>query len=281
MFSCESEESVDYKGVDRDPSEHAIDVYFQENFQDKYGCAVRWQWVDKYVDIDYVVTPAKQDVVIPTGEMIMSFWIEPFMTLSKEGGDFIRDNFPPEIVFLGTDIRDTKGTIILGYAEGGVRITLTGLNKFDLHDDAWLIQQLETMHHEFTHIVNQKYPMPEDYKGVTPDNYTSTSWSDIYTKVDGDHDKADEVAIALGMVSPYGTSSFGEDFAEIVSKYLLMDEMVFAAKYLTPNEAKPELDEGKAWIATKLDITRKYYQSTFGIDIDKLRDIIQTRLNHR
>lgn len=94
--SCQDDENKAYVPEKVDLSTDEIDVYFQENFQDKYRCAIRWKWVDRYVDISYIVAPAMRKVVVPTGEMLRRFWIEPFILESKASADFIRDHFLPK-----------------------------------------------------------------------------------------------------------------------------------------------------------------------------------------
>ena len=272
LLSCnEKEENVDYNGKSEALSTDPIDIYFQDNFQDKYNCAIRWRWIENYIGIEYLVAPAKRDVAIPTGEMLVNFWIEPYIELGRAGGDFIRNNFPPEIVFIGSELRNADGTVTLGYAEAGVRITLTELNQFDLSNKAWIIRQLETIHHEFTHTIHQKYNMPTGFNEVTPDNYTANSWVNV--------DESKKEHIIRGMVSAYGTNSEFEDLCEIVAKFLLTDPEIFEATFITPVAGETELNKGKAFIAAKLEIVKAYYQQNFSIDIIKLRDIIVYRLN--
>ena len=181
FMSCSDDESTNYVPESKELSADEIDVYFQENFQEKYGSTVRWQWIDKYVDINYIVAPAMRKVLIPTGEMIRRFWIEPFILESKASGEFIRKHFPPEIVCVGSELRNADGTRTLGYADAGVRITLTELNYFDLTNREWVIQQLHTMHHEFSHIIHQTYKMPNGFNKITEDTYTGQAWKDINT----------------------------------------------------------------------------------------------------
>lgn len=290
--ACEKDDAVEYKKENTSLSEDEIDRYFQENFQDKYGCAIRWKWVDRYVDISYVVAPTKRSVLIQVGEMIKTFWIEPFLLESKESGEFIRKHFPPEIVCIGSPLRNADGSVTLGYADSGVRITLTELNFYDLSDRDWVIQQLHTIHHEFTHIVHQLYNMPMGFNEVTPNNYTGQAWSDIYTVAEMElinqglsptremvDALAEEMSIAKGMLTPYGTSTEFEDISEFVSLYLLTNPTEFDKKFLLADLAKPHLNEGKGFIGKKLDIVKDYYKNKFNINLTSLRDIIQQRLN--
>lgn len=268
FLSCSDDEKANYEKEEIVELTDSIDVYFKAHFEDKYNCAVRWRWIDKYVSIDYMVTPANREVLIPVGKMIERFWIEPFLLVSKGGGDFIRSHFPPEIICVGSKLLQSNGTEVLGYAEAGVRITLVKLDDYDLSDMDWVRGQLNTMHHEFTHIIHQTYNLPVGYKEVNP-AYTGNSWNNL---------KDDEAAIRLGMVTRYGTTNEHEDFCELVAKFLLTEKLKFEQTYLNADPAKPGLDAGKAFIAKKLELTKAYYKEKFDIDLDKLRDIIQERL---
>ena len=293
FMSCSDDESTNYVPESKELSADEIDVYFQENFQEKYGSTVRWQWIDKYVDINYIVAPAMRKVLIPTGEMIRRFWIEPFILESKASGEFIRKHFPPEIVCVGSELRNADGTRTLGYADAGVRITLTELNYFDLTNREWVIQQLHTMHHEFSHIIHQTYKMPNGFNKSTEDTYTGQAWKDINTNAQAEliekgisspttHEidsVAQNMAIQRGMLTPYGTSSEFEDFAEFVSLYLLTEPAVFEETYIASDPKRTFLDEGKANIDKKLALVKEYYVSNFSIDLTHLREIILQRLN--
>lgn len=293
LTACHDEEAVTYTPDKVAYSTDEIDTYFQENFQEKYGCAVRWKWVDNYVETSYVVAPTMRQFLIPTGEMIRRFWIEPFLLESKESGDFIRKHFPPEIVCVGSELRNPDGTRTLGYADAGVRITLTELNFFDLSNKAWITQQLHTIHHEFSHIIHQTYNLPNGFNKISELNYTGQAWDDIYSKAsieltgkgikDPTQQQTDSVAqnmaIMRGMLTPYGTSSEFEDFAEIVSIFLLTDPVEFEKTYLYSDPKRPFLDNGKAMIQEKLTLVKEYYKSNFAITLPHLRDIILQRLN--
>lgn len=135
--------------------------------------------------------------------------------------------------------------------------------------------------------------MPSGFNKITEENYTGQAWDDIYTNAKSDlissgikdptpeqtDSLSQEKAIMRGMLTPYGTSSEFEDFAEIVSIYLLTDPTEFNATYLIPDPKKPYLDKGKVFIDKKLVMVKEYYWSNFSIDLSHLRDIIRQRLN--
>ena len=194
---------------------------------------------------------------------------------------------------VGSELRNADGTRTLGYADAGVRITLTELNYFDLTNREWVIQQLHTMHHEFSHIIHQTYKMPNGFNKITEDTYTGQAWKDINTNAQAEliekgisspttHEidsVAQNMAIQRGMLTPYGTSSEFEDFAEFVSLYLLTEPAVFEETYIASDPKRTFLDEGKANIDKKLALVKEYYVSNFSIDLTHLREIILQRLN--
>jgi len=227
--SCSKEDDLKYEKREIAPSTDPIDVFLQENFLDKYNCAIRWRWDDKFVSTDYYVTPTMREIVIPVAKMIEWFWVDPYKQTSKGGEDFIVKNFPPEIVFIGSDILNANGTTTLGFAEAGVRITLSELDNYDLKNIEWLKGQLHTIHHEFTHIVHQQYKLPAGYEKITG-SYSGNSWVSLY----------EDDAIMMGCVTPYGTNNEFEDFCELISTFLISEKDAFAEKFTSKTEEEIE-----------------------------------------
>lgn len=270
LLSCSNEDITPYQREPEVELTDEVDKWFYENLQQPYNCVVRWKWDDNYVSINYYVTPPRKDIMIPVGEMIKTFWVEPF--IEAGGEDFIIEHFPPEIVCVGSPLYNSDGTITAGYADSGVRITLTELNNYDLHDESWVLSQLQTIHHEFTHIVHQRHGLPEGWEVLSEEFYTGNSWINL----------EEDEAIARGMVSNYATSSKYEDFADFVGIFLTTDETTFTSKYLTlMDETSSDYDglnAGREILLTKYDLMINYYKSNFGIDIVELRDIILQRM---
>ncbi len=267
LTSCHKEETPVYVPDPVEELTDEIDKWFYDNFQKPYNCVIRWKWDDNFVASSYRVTPPKRDVMIPVGNVVLDYWVEPF--LQKGGEKFIKEHFPPEIICVGSPLLNPDGTETQGYAEAGVRITLTNLNNYSPRNREWLHQQLSVIHHEFTHIIHQKHGLPMGYEYISPESYTANAWIN----------KAPEEAIALGMVTPYGSSDKYEDFCELVSHYLMYSESDFTKMFITPVSPDDGTNAGRAIIAQKLKLTLEYYKSNFGIDLSDLRDYIQTRLN--
>jgi len=307
FFSCQDDDEAEYKPEIVEESNDPIAVYFRENFLNTYGTAVRWFWEDKYVDDSKRVTPALRDVCIPMGEFILDFWVAPF-EISQDGITFMKDHFPPEIVFVGSPMYNSDGqSITLGYADAGARITFTQVNELDLKNENWILMQLRTAQHEYGHIIHQRHNLPNGYKEVSPKNYKSNNWLNLAGDVQASSPRISREAISLGMVSNYGTSDVQEDFCELLSIYITSDETAFEARYIThePEVQYPQLDEsgnpvldeegnpimldpaddaadmnaGRDLIAIKLKLIKDYYMSNFNINLDLVRDKTMKTIN--
>lgn len=267
-----SEESIDAPIITYELSKDPIDIYIRENFTEEYNIAVRYKYVDRYVEGDKRVVPTDRELVVPMLNFLNDFWIEPFLAVDN-GEKFFRRYVPKEIVFIGSPIYNSDGTITLGTADAGARITITQVNKIDTDDDAWVFLQLNTIYHEFAHIMHQNFKLPTGWEQISPRGYTSPgSW---YTLSDND-------ALKRGFVSPYATSSFNEDFAETVA-FILFDPN-FDEKYLMTEAGCTtvectERNAGRAMILDKYTAIKTHYKQHTGIDLLEVRAIIQDKLN--
>lgn len=84
------------------------------------------------------------------------------------------------------------------------------------------------------------------------------------------------------MVSPYATSAFAEDFAEIFSFYLSAtdEELDYYFNQQPVNSAQDvDLNKGRALLMTKLNILVKFLDG-IGMDIDKIREDLQNKLDN-
>ncbi|HNP18834.1 MAG TPA: putative zinc-binding metallopeptidase [Fulvivirga sp.] len=249
----------------------ALDIYIQEHFTDRYGMAIRYRFVDRFVKPGERVAPPKLSVVRPMLDFIDEFWIAPFLEVTN-GKVFFENHVPAEIVFLGGLIYNNDGTVTLGTADAGAQITFTNVNAIDLNDLEWRDQQLHTVYHEFAHIVHQRYKLPAAFETIAASGYTSAgSWFNL----------TDTQAIERGFVSPYATSSPNEDFAETVAFYLFYTDFFedFINQESDCQSANCEnLNAGKALIQKKLSAISEHYKKVTGIDLDDLRAAVQAKL---
>jgi substrate import-associated zinc metallohydrolase lipoprotein len=267
---CYDDEKISLPVKSYSPSEDELDQYIQENYTDEYGVAVRYKFVDRYVDPNKRVTPPELEVVKPMLDFLTDFWIEPFLE-AENGEDFFRRYVPAEVIFIGSAIFNSDGTITLGVADAGARITLTEVNIIDTEDEEWIFRQLGTIYHEFAHIMHQRYNLPPNWKQISPEGYTSSgSWYNL----------TDEEALQRGFVSPYATSSFNEDFAELVAFLLYHPD--FYTIYMedepcttTDCEAR---NSGRAKLRTKYNAILNHYKQNTGVDLLEVRKLVQEKL---
>lgn len=248
-----------------------LDEYIDVNFTQKYGMAIRYKFVDNYVQPGQRVSPPRLEVVRPMLDFIEEYWINPYKEV-ENGNKFFRNHVPAEIIFLGGLIFNNDGTVTLGTADAGAQITFTNVNAIDVNDEDWRTLQLQTVYHEFAHTVHQRYKLPNAFETIAPEGYTGPgSWFVLN----------DEEALQRGFVSPYSTSSPNEDFAETVSFYLFDPD--FQDNFITqePNCETDECvsrNEGKQKIADKLSLIIDHYDNVTGVKLEDLRNAIQSRL---
>lgn len=269
--SCYEEEKLNVPVRTTEVSEDEIDQYINQNFTLEFGVAVRYKFVDRYVDPTKRVTPPKRAVVEPMLNFLFDFWIEPYLNI-ENGETFFRDHVPAEVVLIGSSIYNEDGTVTLGTADAGARITLTEVNDVNVNNKAWVLRQLGTIYHEFAHIVHQKYNLPPNFDKISPDGYTSSgSWYNL----------TNAEALERGFVSPYATSSYNEDFAEFVA-FLLFDENFYETYIEDEPCGTPEClarNEGRERLRQKYNSIITHYKQYTGVDLLQLRANIQEKLN--
>lgn len=249
-----------------------LDIYIQEHFTDTYGIAVRYKYVDRYVEGDKRVVPPKREVVQPMLDFLTDLWIDPFIDV-ENGEKFFKRFVPAEVVLIGSPIYNNDGTITLGTADAGARITLTVVNDIDENNQEWVFQQLHTIYHEFAHIMHQNFNLPPNWEQISPQGYTSAgSWYNL----------SDEEALERGFVSNYATSSFNEDFAETVA-FILFDPNFYSNYTVDETNcttaACEERNDGRAKIRQKYNAVITHYQQNTGVNLLDVRAIVQDKLN--
>jgi substrate import-associated zinc metallohydrolase lipoprotein len=270
VTSCYPDESVEAPVKTQPSSEEPLDQYIQANFINEYGVAVRYKYVDRYVDQTKRVAPPRLEVVQPMLDFLTEFWIQPFTNVPN-GNAFFRAHVPAEVIFIGSTIYNADGTVTLGTADAGARITLTEVNFIDRTDDDWIFRQLGTIYHEFAHIMHQRYNLPPNWQEISPQGYTSLgSWYNL----------TDDEALERGFVSPYGTSTFNEDFAELVAFLLFRRDFYdrFINDEVCTTSDCVARNEGRARLRRKYNAVLAHYKTNTGVDLLSVRALIQAKL---
>lgn len=271
--SCNKDEMSSESIITVDKVEYTpFDLWLNKYFVDTYNIQFKYRYEAIEADYNYYTVPADYDNSIILAHLVKYLCLEAYDAVG--GIEFTRANFPKMIFCIGDYEYKNNGTIVLGTAEGGRKILLTGVNYLDgyVNDISMLNKYyFKTIHHEFTHILNQTKDMPTSYQFVTPADYVADEWnSDQFKKAVTEDGKG---YLQKGFISAYSQHSYGEDFAEILSIYLCYPSETWEEWF---EQADSNGAGGSQLIKAKLQLVKDYMAQSWGIDLDKLRATVQT-----
>ncbi len=264
LVSC-SEDDLNAESVITIDKKQAndFDKWLTANFVNPYNLEFKYRYEYKETDADYYTIPAELNQAIEMAHLVKYLCLESYDEVA--GIDFTRNYFPKMIFTIGEWEYRNNGTIILGTAESGKKILLTGVNYLDTYKSspaALNHYYFKTIHHEFTHILNQTKEYSAEFKLITGNSYVADSWSKEPFNVG---------YLERGFISDYAQHSDTEDFAEMMSLYVTNSKEQW-------DEWMAEAGEnGAPLLQAKLDIVKSYMKDSWGIDMDKLRDTILRR----
>ena len=332
-----------------DPSSHSykFDKWLNQNFLTPYNLEFCYKMEDVETDMNYNLVPATYQNAMDLALLTKYLWFDAYDELA--GPEFLKANAPRKIHLIGSPAYNPEtGTMILGLAEGGIKVSLFRVNSMSVTDFNQLNEYyFKTMHHEFSHILHQKKSYPTEFNLLSVGNYDDNNWQD----------RNGGLVASLGFITNYASSQFREDFAETIANFITRtpeqydfllwcaeqgwfsgddstDQSTASCYYYYASEEEREKDiktytlkygemwdktpyvedlitgryltsrsdvetwlnnitrihtvypvedkdgkYGKKIILQKVNIARKWLADAWGIDLDKLRDIVQTRQN--
>ena len=248
-----------------------FDRWLEANFLLPYNIDFKYRFEMNESDMNYFTIPADYEYSIVMAHLLKYLCVETYDEVA--GISFTRSYFPKMFFLTGEWEYRNNGTIILGTAEGGKKIFLAGVNLLEealtkgYGDFAGNPTEslnhyfIKTIHHEFTHILNQTIDYPVDFAMVTGADYVADSWSDS---------PYDKTFLKRGFITAYSQHSDTEDFAEMMSEYITHDQ-AWWDEQIAKAGAKGNL------IEAKLDYVRNYMMDSFNIDLDQLRATVLRR----
>ena len=271
FVSCSDDEPNDPTNFPVTPVQrNDFDNWLLKNFTNPYNVAFKYKMQDIESDMTKNLVPADSAKSTKLAIIIKYLWFDAYA--EAIGPEFIKENVPRVIHLIGSPAFNSNGTIVLGTAEGGQKVTLYMVNSLTdekMKDYDYLNNYyFHTMHHEFTHILNQKVAYNKKFEEVTASGYRSGDWSNV----------EDEDAMKQGFVTAYAMSEGKEDFAEMLSTYVTSTKAEWEAILSTAgaNQISSDLTARQA-IEQKLSFVRDYMNKSWGLDIDKLREAILHR----
>lgn len=259
-MSCSTgSDSVGESEIDTTPPIlNATDIYLRETFVEPYNIEVQYKWDINETDINRILHPPFESSVKPLSNALVKAWIEPYTALG--GPDFIKNIAPRQFTLVGSfNFIPNSTLLLLGLAEAGVKITFFNIDYLDFTDVNSIKDPLNTLQHEYTHILNQNIPIDPLYGQINPGNY-SQQW----------FNRSDAFARELGYITAYGSSQETEDFAEMVATMLTNSKTDYDA--IVNSISNPN---AKSIIRLKESFVAEYYQNNFGIDIYELQALIE------
>ena len=273
--SCQKETLSEDSIITVDAMElNDFDKWLEVNFVHPYNIEFKYRYENNETSLDYYTVPADYDNSIVMSQLVKYLCIDSYDEVA--GAMFTRKYFPKEFFLMGEWEYKNNGVYTLGTAEGGKKIILMGINYLDnVMDGSWGVNKtdlrrnlnyyyLKTIHHEFTHILNQTkdYPVSFDQvSGSSENGYVTDSWSDAQYNDN----------LEKGFISKYARSSPREDFAEMMSIYVTNSQEWWNSQMEEAGES------GSSLIGNKLEIVKEYMSETFDIDLDRLREVVLRR----
>ncbi|MGV8092477.1 MAG: putative zinc-binding metallopeptidase [Mangrovibacterium sp.] len=260
FWSCDeddlnSDSIFDTSEVER----NAFEKWLLQNYTYPYNIDFKYRLEDIESDMDYMLVPADVDKSVKLARLVKYCWLEAYDEVA--GINFTRTYVPKIIHLIGSAAYKGDGSMVLGTAEGGLKITLYLVNSLQVDKEFLNYYYFKTMHHEFAHILHQTKNYDPDFETVSVGNYIGNDW--IYN--------SDTEARQAGFVTPYAQSEPNEDFVENIAVYVTNSEAYWNALLEDAGE------EGAAIILQKFEFVRNYLNDIWSIDIDQLRDVVQRR----
>ncbi len=291
ISSCSNDDDLDEKSVIQNSltEENDFDKWLKENFVNPYNIEFLYRYDDNETDLNYYNVPADYHQAIEYAHIVKYCGMEAYDRVA--GVEFTRAYFPKMFYATGEFEYNNNGTMILGTAESGKKIFLSGTNHLDavltgsgdelisaaylttLENRRYILNELflKTIYHEFTHILNQTKDYSEDFQQITGSLYINDAWSTA---------EGEDGYLGRGFITDYSQKEAREDFAEVLSTYITNTPEQWATWMQEATSETPSgSTDGATLINQKLDIVRTYMQDQWNINIDDLRSEVLKRMD--
>lgn len=241
----------------------SLDQWLLKNYTYPYNVDFQYKWQKIETDMKYNLVPADSAKSAKLAIIVKYLWFDAYNEVA--GQDFVKTNVPRVITLIGSAAYENSGTEVLGTAEGGYKVTLYLVNSLtdDMLKDYDKLTRFyfTTMHHEFTHILNQKKPYNTDFDLISESDYVSGDWYQV----------DNTTALKKGFVRNYAMVEGAEDFAETMAQYVTCSDEQWQDKLATAGTT------GAAIINQKVEMIRTYMKDSWNLDIDELHKAVQHR----
>jgi substrate import-associated zinc metallohydrolase lipoprotein len=257
VTACQEDDKLVMPAFPQETAEpNAIDQWLYTNYTEPFNIAVDYRWKPFEVPVNKDLVPVKEEKVVPVMTVVKEIWIDPYVQLA--GSPFMKQYAPKQFVLVGSAQYNNDGTIVLGEAESGRKVTLYVINNFSKQNVPAVKQMLHTIHHEFAHILHQTKVYPREYKQITPSGYTA-SW----------YNTDQQSALNLGFITPYARSSADEDLVEMIATMLVEGKDGYDARVALASA------QGQTLLRKKEAMVVSYFKTAWGIDFYHLQELTE------
>lgn len=264
FVSC-SKDNLDSTSIfpETQPKLDKFETWMENNYTLPYNVDMQYKLNDIETEGKHNLVPADSAKSAKLAIITKYMWFDAYNEVA--GQNFVKLNSPRVVMLVGSPAFNSDGTETLATAEGGYKVTLYRVNeltKATIYNYNWLnFYFFHTMHHEFTHILNQKKPYDESFDKITPTTYVSGEWYQL----------GEEECLKEGYISNYARSEPREDFAELLSFYVTDSPQKWNDRLQRAGT------KGASLINQKIALIKSYMKNSWNIDIDDLRDVVLRR----
>lgn len=234
----------------------SLDEWIWENYTEPFNMEIIYRWNDFEANANYELVPPKEDRVQLLLRIFKKIWVEPYLN-SAAGPNFFRRMSPKQLMFVGSVGYNPEGTYLRGEAGGGNKIAIYGLNTSDMTNTNVLDVYIHDMHHEFVHVLHQTEEYSEAFELISAADYTA-SWTSISNPN------------RIGFISSYAAEDPDEDFAEMISYFILRDATTWEN-----HMAAGGFTAGSEKLREKEKIILNYMKNVWNIDLYQVREDVR------
>lgn len=203
--------------LDRTQYSFPLDSFVEANYRQTYNLRYIYRMEDISADMDYNLIPCTYQKSKEVAVLAKYLWFDIYAKLQTP--EFLKMYAPRILHIIGSPAYNpSSGTMTLGEASGGKKITFYRGNSIDVNNiDSLNELFFKTMHHEFSHILQQTKVTPTEFNTLSSGQYDPFAWQD----------RNDSLVLSLGFVTPYGSSQATEDWVEVIANYIVKDSITW------------------------------------------------------
>ena len=132
LTACSDNDDLDSTSVVRPTTteQNDLDRWLERNYVEAYNIQLKYRFEDIESSMGYYLTPASYKQSIAMAKLVRHMCLEAYDEITGST-DFIKAYFPKILYLVGSYAYKTNGSVVLGTAEAGAKITLYNLDNLN------------------------------------------------------------------------------------------------------------------------------------------------------